>query len=133
MPIKNFLEIINFYLLKIEKILNLNQNLPLERYSLHQWIIYFLLGLFFFTIIFTISSSKVNKNALKLLFIIELLTLLISLIFLVVTNYYQILDGQIFVLFLLTISALEASIGLAFIYLYFRYWRTTTLNKFNKK
>jgi len=103
-----------------------------NRYQNHQLFIFILLGLFLFTLLYTINSNRINKNALKLIFIIELLTLLLSLIFLIITDYYQIIDGQIFVLFLLTISALEAAVGLAFIYLYFRLWRTTTLIKINK-
>jgi len=104
----------------------------LENFKCHQTLIFVLMGLFLFTLLFTISSAKLNKNALKMLFIIELLTLVLSLIILVSTNYYNVIDGQILVLFILTISALEASIGLAFIYLYFRLWRTTALLKINK-
>jgi NADH:ubiquinone oxidoreductase subunit K len=104
----------------------------LESLKWHQFLLFILLGLFLFTLLFTISSSRLNKNALKMLFIIELLTLILSLMILIITNYYNSIDGQILVLFLLTISALEASIGLAFIYLYFRLWRTTALLKINK-
>jgi len=41
-------------------------------------------------------------------------------------------NGQILVLFFLTISALEASIGLAFIYTYFRFWRNINIEQLNK-
>jgi len=115
-----------------DSLVQLNEIAPIERYKVHQFLLYILLNLFIFTLLYIIMSSKLNKNALKMLFIIELLTLLLSLMFLVITNYYYSIDGQIFVLFLLTISALEAAIGLAFIYLYFRLWRTTALKNINK-
>ena len=103
-------------------------------------IIFFsLIGLFFFTFIYFICSENLNKNLLKLLFLIELISLNFSLMILF-TDYFNSWDsighfsanGQILVLFLLTISALEASIGLAFIYTYFRFWRNINISHLNQ-
>lgn len=51
---------------------------------------------------------------------IELLLLSSNLNFIVFSLYLDDLNGQIFVLFILTISAMESVIGLAFITAYFR-------------
>jgi len=101
------------------------------------FIFFLLVGLFIFTLLFFIFSSSLNKNLLKFLFLIELLSLNFSVIFLYTDYYYSTqglfsINGQLFVLFFLTISALEASIGLAFIYFYFRFWRNININNLNK-
>jgi NADH:ubiquinone oxidoreductase subunit K len=101
--------------------------------------IYILIGVFFFTLFYLIFSTKTNKNLLKLLFIIELLSLNFS-VFILFIDYYNswslfpnfTSNGQLLVLFILTISALEASIGLAFIYVYFRFWRDINISNLNK-
>jgi NADH-quinone oxidoreductase subunit K len=102
-------------------------------------IFFVLVGLFFFPFIYIGFTEPKNKNLLKLLFIIELVSLNFSLIILFTDYYYSwntllncTATGQIFVLFLLTISALEASIGLAFIYTYFRFWRNINIQQLNK-
>lgn len=108
--------------------------------ELHQpvlGLIFILFGLLFFTLCFFVLSPSSNKNLLKLLFIIELLSLNFSLIFLFVDfncslHQISVVHGQTFVLFFLTISALEASIGLAFIYNYFRFWRNINIKNLNK-
>jgi NADH-quinone oxidoreductase subunit K len=51
---------------------------------------------------------------------IELLLLAINLIFIVFSLYLDDVSGQIFVLFILTISATESVVGLALITAYFR-------------
>lgn len=76
---------------------------------------------------------------LKLLFVIELLSLNFCLLLLFTDFYYGWnniynlnLSGQVFVLFILTISALEASIGLALIYMNYKQTQETNIENLNK-
>ena len=76
---------------------------------------------------------------LKLLFVIELLSLNFCLLILFTDFYYNWnniynlnVNGQVFVLFILTISALEASIGLALIYMNYKQTQATNIENLNK-
>jgi NADH:ubiquinone oxidoreductase subunit K len=104
-----------------------------------EYIFFIFVGLFFFSIFYLILSPNLNKNLLKLLFLIELISLNFCIIILFTDYFYGwnninniTTTGQILVLFILTISALEASIGLALIYTYFKFWRNTNIINLNK-
>jgi len=64
--------------------------------------------------------TVIRRNILVTLMSIELLLLAINLIFIVFSLYLDDVSGQIFVLFILTISATESVVGLALITAYFR-------------
>jgi NADH-quinone oxidoreductase subunit K len=97
-------------------------------------VLIFLYLIFMFIFIYgVISFSLVTQNnILKLLFLFELIILIISGMFLIVGDHYLDIYGQIVVLYLLTIAAVEASIGLAIIYVYYRLWSTIKLDKISK-
>jgi NADH-quinone oxidoreductase subunit K len=101
-------------------------------YYIYRLFFFFFIFLFLFVLVYFIISDDSNKNLLKLFFSVELLTLILSLMLLISAHFHGSIYGQVFFLFVLSISALEAAVGLALLYLYFRTWRTTRLIEINK-
>ena len=80
---------------------------------------YLLLG----AIIFTIGIVGIflnRKNLIVILMCIELLLLAVNINLVSFSIYLNDLNGQIFTLFILTVAAAEAAIGLAIIVVYYR-------------
>lgn len=74
-------------------------------------------------ILFCISVVGIflnRKNLLVLLMSIELMLLSVSLNFVAFSHYLNDLSGQLFVLFIMTVAAAEAAIGLAILVALFR-------------
>ena len=74
-------------------------------------------------IVFTIGLIGIflnRKNLIVLLMSIELILLSANINFVSFSNYYQNIEGQIFVFFNLSIAAVEAAVGLAIIVIFFR-------------
>ena len=61
-----------------------------------------------------------HKNIIVILMAIELILLAVNINFVAFSAYLQDLTGQIFAMFVLTVAAGEAAIGLAILVLYFR-------------
>ena len=61
-----------------------------------------------------------RKNVIALLMCIELMLLAVNTNFITFANYYHLVSGQIFVLFILAVAAAEAAIGLAIFVLMYR-------------
>jgi NADH-quinone oxidoreductase subunit K len=75
------------------------------------------------TVLFALSVAGIflnRKNVLLLLMCIELLLLAANFNFIAFARYLGQLDGQIFVLFVLTVAAAESAIGLAILLVLFR-------------
>ena len=73
--------------------------------------------------IFTIGIIGIflnRKNLIVILMCIELLLLAVNINFVSFSIFLNDLNGQIFTLFILTVAAAEAAIGLAIIVLYYR-------------
>ena len=73
--------------------------------------------------VFTIGLIGVflnRKNLIVLLMSIELILFSANINFVSFSNYYKDITGQIFVFFILTITAAEAAVGLAIILIFFR-------------
>ena len=78
-------------------------------------------------IIFTIGVIGIflnRKNVIVILMSIELILLAVNINLVSFSIFLQDLSGQIFTLFILTVAAAEAAIGLAIIVVYFRNVRT---------
>jgi NADH-quinone oxidoreductase subunit K len=90
------------------------------------------LNILFIFVIYHIFFSYITENILRILFLLETIILLASFLFLIIGLHYGDLYGQIVVLHLLTIAAVEAAIGLALIYSYYRLWRTIKLGSISK-
>ena len=61
-----------------------------------------------------------RKNVIILLMSIELVLLAVNVNFVAFSRYLGNLDGQVFAMFVLTVAAAEAAVGLAILVTYFR-------------
>lgn len=74
-------------------------------------------------VLFTIGVFGIflnRKNIIVILMSIELLLLAVNINFVAFSAYLHDLVGQVFALFILTVAAAEAAIGLAILVVYFR-------------
>ena len=74
-------------------------------------------------ILFTIGMLGIflnRKNIIIILMSVELILLAVNLNFVAFSAYLGDLVGQVFALFILTVAAAEAAIGLAILVIYFR-------------
>lgn len=74
-------------------------------------------------IVFTIGASSLvlnRRNVIVILMSIELMLLAVNINFVAFSAYLNDLFGQIFTIFILTIAAAEAAIGLAILVAYYR-------------
>ena len=79
--------------------------------------------LIFTSILFLIGICGIminKKSIINILFSIEIMLLSVNLNFLAFAKMLQDITGHIFVIFILTIAAAEAAIGLAIIVIYYR-------------
>jgi NADH-quinone oxidoreductase subunit K len=73
--------------------------------------------------LFAISVAGIflnRKNIIVLLMAIELMLLAVNLNFVAFSHFWNNLDGQVFVFFILTVAAAESAIGLAILVVLFR-------------
>ncbi len=70
-----------------------------------------------------------RKNVIILLMCIELILLAVSTNFVAFSRYLSDINGQVFVLFILTIAAAEAAIGLAILVVMFRQRNTINVEE----
>jgi len=73
----------------------------------------------------------VRRNAIVIFMSIELMLNAVNLAFVAIGNQMGLLDGQVFVLFIMAVAAAEAAIGLAIIIMLFRMLRTVDVEKIN--
>ncbi len=74
-------------------------------------------------LLFTIGAMGIflnRKNIILMLMSIELILLSVNINFVTFSSYLNDLSGQIFTLFILTVAAAEAAIGLAILVVFFR-------------
>lgn len=88
---------------------------------------FFEIGLVHFMVLsamlFTIGICGIflnRKNVITLLMSVELMLLAVNINFVAFSAYMNDLVGQIFTLFVLTVAAAEAAVGLAILVVYFR-------------
>lgn len=79
---------------------------------------YLILGalLFFLGVI----GVVIQRNAITVFICIELMLNAVNLTLVTLDRYIQTLDGQVYVIFVMTVAAAEAAVGLAIIYNLFR-------------
>jgi len=73
-----------------------------------------------------------RRNMLILLMCIELLLLAVNTNFIAFSKFLNNMDGQIFVLFILTIAAAESAIGLAILVVMFRQRQTINVEEIDR-
>ncbi len=74
-------------------------------------------------IIFSIGVFGIfmnRRNVIVILMSVELMLLAVNINFVAFSSYLQDLTGQVFALFILTVAAAEAAIGLSILVIYFR-------------
>jgi NADH-quinone oxidoreductase subunit K len=73
-------------------------------------------------ILFTIGAVGVliRRNAIIIFMSVELMLNAANLAFVAFARYYEVLSGQIFVFFIMTVAAAEVAVGLALIVTIFR-------------
>jgi len=75
------------------------------------------------SILFTIGVFGIflnRKNVIIILMSIELMLLAVNINFVTFSSYFNDLAGQVFTMFILTVAAAEAAIGLAILVVFFR-------------
>jgi NADH-quinone oxidoreductase subunit K len=84
-------------------------------------------------ILFTIGAVCVliRRNAIVIFMGIELMLNAANLAFVAFANQYQVLSGQIFVLFVITVAAAEVAVGLALIVTIFRTKKSIDVDQLN--
>ena len=87
------------------------------------------------TILFTIGVCGIflnRKNVITILMSIELMLLSVNINFVAFSAYLGDVVGQIFTLFILTVAAAEAAIGLAILVVYYRNRGTIEIEDINR-
>ncbi|MAV82621.1 MAG: NADH-quinone oxidoreductase subunit NuoK [Pelagibacteraceae bacterium] len=87
------------------------------------------------TILFVIGCFGLflnRRNMILILMCIEIILLAANINFVSASIFLQNIDGQIFSIFILTIAAAEAAIGLAILVVYFRNKGEIDVTKINK-
>ena len=91
---------------------------------------YLIVAALLFTIgVFGIFINR--KNVIVILMSIELILLSVNINFVAFSAFLGDLKGQVFALFVLTVAAAEAAIGLAFLVVYFRNRGTIAVEDIN--
>ena len=89
-------------------------------------------ALFFSAVLFTIGVIGVltRRNAIIIFMCVELMLNAVNLTFVALSRVYG-LAGQVFVVFVMTVAAAEAAVGLAIIIAIFRHRQTVNLQNIN--
>ena len=92
---------------------------------------YLILG----SIIFTLGVLGIflnKKNVIIILMSIELILLSVNINFVAFSSYLNDISGQVFAMFILTVAASEAAIGLAILVVFFRNRSTIAVEDINR-
>lgn len=76
-----------------------------------------------------ILGVLIRRNALVVFMSIELMLSAVNLTFVTLSRYLESLHGQVYVFFVMTVSAVEAAVGLAIIVLAFRNLGTANIDE----
>ena len=89
-------------------------------------------SLFFSAVLFVIGVVGVltRRNAIIIFMCVELMLTAVNLTFVAFSRFYG-AAGQVFVVFVMTVSAAEAAVGLAIIIAIFRFRQTVDLKNIN--
>jgi NADH-quinone oxidoreductase subunit K len=98
----------------------------------YEFLLILLMFFFYFFIYGSIGFLPQKNNILRILFFFEMLILVISFLFLIITLHYNDIYGHLVVMYLLTIAAVEAAVGLALLYLYYRAFGSIRLQSLSK-
>jgi NADH-quinone oxidoreductase subunit K len=88
------------------------------------------LGLSAVLFVIGVVGVLTRRNAIIIFLCVELMLNAVNLTFIALSRYYG-MAGQVFVLFVMTVAAAEASVGLAIIISIFRHKQTVDLRNIN--
>ena len=89
------------------------------------------LGLAAAMFILGILGVLLRRNALVIFMSLELMFNAANLVFIAFATYHKLLDGQLFVFFVMAVAAVEVSVGLALIVMIFRDRRSVDVDQMN--
>ena len=72
-----------------------------------------------------------RKNAIVIFMCIELMLNAANLVFITFANYFQLIDGQVFVIFVMTVAAAEVAVGLALMVTIFKTKQSIDIDQMN--
>jgi len=89
-------------------------------------------SLFFSAVLFTIGVVGVltRRNAIIIFMCVELMLNAVNLSFIALSKLHGV-DGQVFVVFVMTVAAAEAAVGLAIVIAVFRHFKSVDLQNIN--
>jgi len=89
-------------------------------------------ALFVSAVLFTlgVAGVLVRRNAIVIFMCVELMLNAVNLTFVAFSRYYG-FAGQVFVIFVMTVAAAEAAVGLAIVIANFRHRQTVDLQNIN--
>jgi NADH-quinone oxidoreductase subunit K len=90
---------------------------------------YLLLGAILFTI--GVYGFLIKRNIITIFMCVELMLNAVNLSFVAFARYYSLLDGQVFVFFVMSVAAAEAAVGLGIIVALFRNRQTLNVDETN--
>jgi NADH-quinone oxidoreductase subunit K len=73
----------------------------------------------------------IRRNAIIIFMCIEMMLNAVNLALIAFANYYQSIDGQMLVFFVMVVAAAEVAVGLALIYVIFRNKGTVNVDELN--
>ena len=90
-------------------------------------------ALFFSAVLFVIGvvGALTRRNAIIMFMCIELMLNAVNLTFVALSRLHGGATGQVFVVFVMTVAAAEAAVGLAIIISVFRHFRSVDLENIN--
>jgi NADH-quinone oxidoreductase subunit K len=90
-------------------------------------------ALFFSAVLFAIGVVGVltRRNALIVFMCVELMLNAVNLSFVALAHMHGAARGQVFVVFVMTVAAAEAAVGLAIVIAVFRHFQTVDLRNIN--
>lgn len=93
--------------------------------------IQFYLGLSVIMFTLGVAGVMIRRNAIVIFMSLELMFNAANLAFVAFAAFYQTLDGQLFVFFVMTVAAAEVAVGLALMVAIFRTKRSIDVDQMN--
>jgi NADH-quinone oxidoreductase subunit K len=82
--------------------------------------VYYYVGLSAILFVLGAMGVLIRRNSIVIFMSVELMLNAANLVFVAFARYYQAMDGQIFVFFVMTVAAAEVAVGLALIVAIFK-------------
>jgi NADH-quinone oxidoreductase subunit K len=93
--------------------------------------VYYYVGLSAILFIIGALGVLIRRNAIVIFMSVELMLNAANLVFVAYARYYQAMDGQIFVFFVMTVAAAEVAVGLALIVAIFKAKQSINVDQIN--